>query len=195
MESGQFEKRISDSGSFGWLAVGAGVRVLSAVPLTLPQPATTDEARASDPAQHGSAYRRGRSRDHRAAARGRAPGLRAHRRGGRAGEDLADLTGLPGARIRWADLDAGAGRVVELLEYVAPIADPVAGTPNAPGVAHVGIAVPDLAAALERLAAAGVPIRSARPVRLHGGDWDDVQCLYAADPDGLTVELLERPAG
>jgi catechol 2,3-dioxygenase-like lactoylglutathione lyase family enzyme len=62
-------------------------------------------------------------------------------------------------------------------------------------VAHVGLAVPDLEAALERLAAAGTPVRSARPVRIHGGEWDGVTCLYATDPDGLTVEVLERPAG
>jgi hypothetical protein len=51
MYSGQFEKRIWPSGCFGWLAAGAGVGVLSAVPFTLPQPAMTDEARASDPAR------------------------------------------------------------------------------------------------------------------------------------------------
>jgi hypothetical protein len=42
---------------------------------------------------------------------------------------------------------------------------------------------------------AHVGVRSARPVRLHGGDWDGVTCLYASDPDGLTVELPERPGG
>jgi catechol 2,3-dioxygenase-like lactoylglutathione lyase family enzyme len=122
-------------------------------------------------------------------------GLRLRARGEAADEDLADLTGYPGARIRWADLDAGAGRVLELVEYVTPLAAPGTGGPNAPGVAHVGVAVPDLAGALERLERAGVPIRSARPVRLRGGEWDGVTCVYAVDPDGLTVELLERPAG
>jgi diaminopimelate decarboxylase len=122
-------------------------------------------------------------------------GLRLRDRGEDGGADLEDLTGLPGARIRWADLDAGGGRVLELLEYVTPVAAPGAAPPNAPGVAHVGLAVPDLSSALERLAEAGVPVRFARPVRLHGGDWDGVSCLYASDPDGLTVELLERPAG
>jgi len=27
------------------------------------------------------------------------------------------------------------------------------------------------------------------------GEWTGVTCLYVVDPDGLTVELLERPAG
>jgi catechol 2,3-dioxygenase-like lactoylglutathione lyase family enzyme len=85
--------------------------------------------------------------------------------------------------------------VVELLQYLEPRAAPGAAGPNAPGVAHIGFEVPDLARALERLAAAGTPVRSARPVRLHGGEWDGVTCVYATDPDGLTVELLERPAG
>jgi catechol 2,3-dioxygenase-like lactoylglutathione lyase family enzyme len=122
-------------------------------------------------------------------------GLRLRDRGEDGGDELAELTGFPGARIRWADLDAGAGRILELLEYVTPTAAPGAVGPNAPGVAHVGMAVPDLGAALGRLERAGVPIRSARPVRLHGGEWDGVRCLYASDPDGLTVELLQRPAG
>jgi hypothetical protein len=30
-------------------------------------------------------------------------------------------------------------------------------------------------------------------VALHGGDWDGVSCLYASDPDGVTVELVSRP--
>jgi len=25
------------------------------------------------------------------------------------------------------------------------------------------------------------------------GDWDGVRALYAVDPDGVTVELVERP--
>jgi catechol 2,3-dioxygenase-like lactoylglutathione lyase family enzyme len=122
-------------------------------------------------------------------------GLRVRDRGEDEGADISDLTGFPGARIRWADLDGGAGRVVELLQYVTPETAPAAAAPNAPGVAHVGLAVPDLEAAIERLAAAGTPVRSARPVRIHGGEWDGVTCLYATDPDGLTVEVLERPAG
>jgi diaminopimelate decarboxylase len=115
------------------------------------------------------------------------------------GEDdalaLAELTGVAGARLRWADLDAGGGRVVELLEYLHPEAPPAPAAPNAPGSAHVALAVADLDGVHERLRAAGVRVRSTRPVTLEdAGEWSGVTCLYAADPDGLTVELLERPA-
>jgi diaminopimelate decarboxylase len=122
-------------------------------------------------------------------------GVRLRARGDDGGEDLEALTGLPGAEIRWADLDAGGGRVLELLEYRRPVAPAAPGAPNAPGVAHVGVQVADLAAVLERLRAAGARIRSRRPTTLHGGDWDGVTCLYVDDPDGLTVEVVQRPAG
>ena len=40
---------------------------------------------------------------------------------------------------------------------------------------------------------AGVSVRS-EPVLIEGdGDWSGVRCFYAVDPDGFTVEILERP--
>ena len=50
--------------------------------------------------------------------------------------------------------------------------------------------------AAERLRAAGVTIRSRGPVAIEDdGDWAGVTCLYATDPDGFTVELIERVGG
>ena len=57
----------------------------------------------------------------------------------------------------------------------------------------MAIEVTDVAAAVERLRAAGATLRSRGPVAIEGdGDWAGVTCLYAADPDGFTVELLQR---
>ena len=109
---------------------------------------------------------------------------------------IAELTGVAGARLRWADLDAGGGRVVELLEYRHPQAPPAPAEPNAPGSAHLALAVADLDGTADRLRGAGVGIRSTRPVTLEdAGEWTGVRCIYVLDADGLTVELLERPAG
>jgi catechol 2,3-dioxygenase-like lactoylglutathione lyase family enzyme len=120
-------------------------------------------------------------------------GLPVRSRGEDRGPHLAAITGLDGARVRFADLDAGGGRLVELLQYLAPVAAPAAGAPNAPGTGHLAIEVADVAAAAERLRAAGVTLRSRGPVAIDDdGDWAGVMCLYATDPDGFTVELIER---
>jgi catechol 2,3-dioxygenase-like lactoylglutathione lyase family enzyme len=120
-------------------------------------------------------------------------GLPVRSRGEDRGAHIAAITGLDGARVRFADLDAGGGRLVELLQYVTPGAAPAPAEPNAPGTGHVAIQVADVVAAAERLRAAGVAIRSRGPVAIEDdGDWAGVTCLYATDPDGFTVELLQR---
>jgi diaminopimelate decarboxylase len=120
-------------------------------------------------------------------------GLPVRSRGEAGGPDLAAITGLEGARVRFADLDAGGGRLVELLQYLEPEAAPAPAAPNAPGSGHVAIQVSDVAATAERLRAAGVTMRSRGPVAITGdGEWAGVRCLYATDPDGFTVELVER---
>jgi catechol 2,3-dioxygenase-like lactoylglutathione lyase family enzyme len=116
------------------------------------------------------------------------------------GEDdspqIGAVTGFDGARIRYADLDAGGGRLVELLQYLSPAAAAAPVAPNVPGSGHVAIQVADIAGALSRLRAAGVAIRSSGPVAIEDdGDWAGVTCLYATDPDGFTVELIERAGG
>ena len=53
-----------------------------------------------------------------------------------------------------------------------------------------------MASAAARLRAAGVTIRSSGPVTIEDdGDWAGATCLYATDPDGFTVELIERAGG
>ena len=56
------------------------------------------------------------------------------------------------------------------------------------GFGHLAIGVPDIAAACDRLAAAGVPIpRPPGPMK-HGG----TVIAFAEDPDGYRIELIER---
>jgi len=37
------------------------------------------------------------------------------------------------------------------------------------------------------------PRLSRRTLLGYAGDWLGVRCLYARDPDGVTIELVERP--
>ena len=105
---------------------------------------------------------------------------------------IGAITGAPGARAEWADLDAGDGRVLELLRFED--GPPAPARAQAPGTPHVALAVDDLDAAAARACAAGGEPLTAAPVTVdEPGDWHGVRCLYVRDPDGALVELLQRP--
>ncbi len=122
-------------------------------------------------------------------------GLPLRERGETRGPDLDALLGRAGARVETADLDAGDGRVLELVQYLSgpgPVLE-YDGASIAAG--HVAIAVDELETVLVGLRDAGVTVISDRPVRFvaPGSAWDGVQCVYVRDPDGAIVELVQRP--
>jgi catechol 2,3-dioxygenase-like lactoylglutathione lyase family enzyme len=121
-------------------------------------------------------------------------GLAVRERGAETDERIGAVVGLPGARLRFADLALGDGGVVELLEYEAPAGRALRPQPNDAGAAHVALVVDDLDGALRRLRDHGFESRSA-PVLLddHDGRWRDVRIAYVDDPDGFVVELIQRP--
>ena len=123
-------------------------------------------------------------------------GLAVSRRGAETDERIGAVVGLPGARLRFAELALGEGRLLELLEYESPIGRTLRPQPNDAGAAHVALAVDDLDGALQRLRDHGFPSRSA-PVTLHDhdGTWQDVTIAYVDDPDGFVIELIHRPEG
>jgi catechol 2,3-dioxygenase-like lactoylglutathione lyase family enzyme len=107
--------------------------------------------------------------------------------------ELGAILGEPGVRLLWAEVDLGGGQLLELLQYLSPDGDPLTPDPARPGGTHIGLRVSDIDAMYLRLSQAGVPIRS-KPVEIQEkGDWLGVRCLYARDPDGVTIELVERP--
>jgi catechol 2,3-dioxygenase-like lactoylglutathione lyase family enzyme len=106
--------------------------------------------------------------------------------------ELSTLTGLEDVRVRWAEFDLGGDQLLEVLEYVSPLGDPVEPRPNRPGATHIGLAVDDLTSIAARLVDAGVAL-SDRPVTLsEDGEWHGVRVLYVRDPDGVSIELVER---
>jgi catechol 2,3-dioxygenase-like lactoylglutathione lyase family enzyme len=122
-------------------------------------------------------------------------GLRLLHRGTEADPDLASLIGEDSVELEIADLDAGDGRIIELIRYVRPAGRPVRARSSDPGSSHIALRVDDLDAALERLEGSEARQISRHPVLLHdpGGAWDGVACCYIADPDGIIVELVQRP--
>lgn len=104
---------------------------------------------------------------------------------------LDEIIGLPGTDIEWAELALESG-IVELFRYHSPLASQDAPVINAPGATHLAIEVPDIAAVHARLAALGYPTAAAAPTRIPFGDWEDWLCAYVREPNGVTVELLEK---
>jgi catechol 2,3-dioxygenase-like lactoylglutathione lyase family enzyme len=108
------------------------------------------------------------------------------------GDEIEKIAGVRGARMLSADLDLGRGQVLELLEYVGG-GEGTALALERPGSGHIGLTVEDIDRVHTTLVEAGVTVKSP-PVELTElGDWDGVRCMTVLDPDGVAVELVERP--
>lgn len=107
---------------------------------------------------------------------------------------IGRVVGVPGADIEVAYVQ-GPGHRLELIEYKAP-ADRgrVESRPCDAGFAHVAFDVDDIDAALAAAAAHGVKPLS-EPQDLHTGPNKGGRVVYTRDPDGVTVEFIQRPAG
>ena len=119
-------------------------------------------------------------------------GLRVTDEGEDSGPELDAITGLSGVRIRYAELDLGGGHLLEVIEWVPAEGRALLQSPADPGASHLALRVDDIDAVCERLAAAGVTIPG-RPTTITApGAWHGARCVYVEDPDGRTVELVER---
>ncbi|GAB4349539.1 MAG: hypothetical protein Kow0099_32680 [Candidatus Abyssubacteria bacterium] len=104
------------------------------------------------------------------------------------GPIVDDIVGLKDAKVRIVHLRCGEGQELELFHYMSP------GTSSFPksyrqcdgGIIHAALVVDDLMAMYDRLKAAGVEFNS-RPYDLGG-----TLCVYMRDPDGVTIELVQR---
>jgi catechol 2,3-dioxygenase-like lactoylglutathione lyase family enzyme len=107
------------------------------------------------------------------------------------GSTMMHMLGTSGEPVGYADLDLGEGRILELLEPRGRPSGP-SGVPLL-AVGHLGLRVDDLDRVLERLRDAGVDVRY-EPETIQEPDWwAGARCVYVFDPDGLAVELVERP--
>lgn len=103
------------------------------------------------------------------------------------------ITGIENPRVRWADLILGDGRLIELIEFVDPPGEAHQPRPNDPGATHISLRVGDATAVYERLREAGAECRS-EPLTIEtAGAWNGSRAFYASDPDGVTIEFIERP--
>jgi catechol 2,3-dioxygenase-like lactoylglutathione lyase family enzyme len=115
---------------------------------------------------------------------------RAHQTGELAGE----ITGVPGAEISLAVLKA-PGHKIELLEYLAPPdRKKVDARPCDVGSAHVALTVDNLDAVLDAIAASGWKA-AGQPQTLQSGPNAGKRVVYVRDPDGTTIEFMQRRPG
>ncbi len=112
-------------------------------------------------------------------------------------EDSPSVTSIVGAghaRFRYADLNLGSGQILELLQYLSPKGTPHQPNVYDPGSGHLALRVDDLEAVVRRLLDAGIPTRSEPAVLEEPAWWAGAQVVYVTDPDGVAVELVQRPS-
>jgi len=108
------------------------------------------------------------------------------------GEEVGVITGLGDGHVRIADLDLGDGRVLELLQFLRPAGPPNESEFHHPGSGHLSLRVASATDTHAALVEAGVAVRS-EPIELtEPGYWHGARCFYTVDPDGVTVEIIER---
>jgi len=102
-----------------------------------------------------------------------------------------EITGVEGAEIKLAVLKTPGGHKIELLEYIAPADRKRADIrPCDVGSVHVALLVHDLDSVLERIAASDWKA-AGKPQRLQSGPNAGKRVVYARDPDGTTIELMQ----
>lgn len=109
------------------------------------------------------------------------------------GAAVSATVGVEGAEI-WLTFIAFAEgtAVLELAEYRGIPSEPLVPVNSKAGAAHPAVVVPDVAAALGRLAQAGYT-PTADPGTATDGPMAGYRYVYVIGPDMLRVELLELP--
>jgi glyoxylase I family protein len=120
-------------------------------------------------------------------------GFELSHRGHQTGQLASEITGIAGAEISLAVLKA-PGHKIELLEYHAPPARDLKSQfrPCDVGAVHVALTVDDLDAVMETIAASGWQA-AGTPQTLIAGPNAGKRVIYVRDPDGTTIELMQRP--
>ena len=103
------------------------------------------------------------------------------------------VTGIPGARLRIVHLEA-YGCLLELIQYLSPIGEPLSTRTCDTGNAHTAFVVDDMDATCRDLRAKGVRFKS-EPVVTGSEPGAIVKSVYFVDAHGITLELVEVGQG
>lgn len=108
---------------------------------------------------------------------------------------IGDITGYVGAHLIFIHLTLKGVMNLELVQYVEPTATRRFhdGT-FIVGNVHLCLEVPSIAAATEKAVKAGAKLHSLKnPAIIKSGTNKGARAVYLRDPDGITIELFQRP--
>ncbi len=103
-------------------------------------------------------------------------------------------TGIPGAHLKVAYLEAPGGHRLELVQYLSPPGVKLDTRTNNVGSAHLAFNVDDLRQMYKELKAKGVRFKG-EPIEVPAGPNKGNLMVYMLDPDDFTLELIQIRAG
>jgi catechol 2,3-dioxygenase-like lactoylglutathione lyase family enzyme len=103
-------------------------------------------------------------------------------------------TGIPGAHLKTAYLEAPGGHRLELIQYLHPPGVKLDSRTNNVGSAHLALEVDNLPRMYRALKAKGVRFKG-EPLEIPAGPNKGNLMVYMLDPDDFTLELIQVRAG
>lgn len=103
-------------------------------------------------------------------------------------------TGIPGAHLRVAYLEAPGGHRLELIQYLSPPGVKLDTRTHNVGSAHLALNVDNLHQLYNQLKAKGVRFKG-EPIEVPAGPNKGNAMVYMLDPDDFTLELIQIRAG
>ena len=103
-------------------------------------------------------------------------------------------TGIPGAHLKVAYLEAPGGHRLELVQYLSPPGAKLDTRTNNVGSAHLALIVVDLRLVYQEFKAKGVRFKG-EPIETPAGPNKGNLMVYMLDPDDFTLELIQIRAG
>ncbi|NQT66891.1 MAG: VOC family protein [Actinobacteria bacterium] len=106
------------------------------------------------------------------------------------GKYIEKLTGIDGAEVEWAKLTDNNSNILELIEYIvqSDLSSHVISKPNILSSLHIAFKVKDINEVYEELLKRNLFCNSEPLISSDG----KVKVLYAHDPDGILIEIVEE---
>ncbi len=109
----------------------------------------------------------------------------------RSGPVTETIIGIPGVRIKIGMLSLNDFSL-EFIQYIVPVGEKLDLKTNNVGCAHLAFYVEDIEKVHKSLLDKGVRFKSA-PKEIKEGPLAGWKAAYFYDPDGITLELMQRP--
>ena len=103
--------------------------------------------------------------------------------------DSHSVTRIPDAQLRIVFLSV-RGSLIELIQYLSPIGEPLKTRTCDTGSAHIAFVVENIDSAYHDLRLKGVKFKS-EPIITGTDSGTIVKCVYFLDPDEITLELVQ----